>query len=98
MSLSSPSLLPNCSLIRSVYHMAGIYDLMPLLGTGIAEPIELREEEARKYSPATADNIAVYRKVTANARTRIVYGDHECPGLREQNEKFEEVGLCLVGF
>ncbi len=91
MALSTPDPLPNSRLITAVYHMAGVYDLVPLLNTYIAEPLRLGHEEAEANSPVSAMNVDAYCKATASAMTRVIMGEHECPGLRRQNQQWAEV-------
>jgi len=86
MALSSPTMQSRRSPLRAVYHMAGVYDLKPLVGTEITKPLNLTMEEAIANSPMSEANLDEYCKTMVDATTRIVYGHQECPGLRSQNK------------
>ena len=92
MALSSPTMQSRRSPLRAVYHMAGVYDLKPLVGTEITKPLNLKMEEAIANSPMSEANLDEYCKTMVDATTRIVYGHQECPGLRSQNEDLAKVG------
>ena len=91
MALSSPTMHSRRSPLRAVYHMAGVYDLKPLVGSEITKPLNLALEEAIANSPASEVNMDEYCKTMADAMTRIVFGHQECPGLRQQNAGFAQV-------
>ena len=85
------------SQIRAVYHFAGVYDIKPLLGTNITKPLNLSMEEAIENSPVTEANLDGYCNSAKDAMNRVIFGQQECPGLREQNESFAKVSLSTVG-
>ena len=93
MALSSPAMQPRRAPLRAVYHMAGIYDLKPLVGSDITKPLNLTMKEADENSPASEQNLDGYCKTTADAITSIVFGHQECPGLKAQNQDYAKV--CL---
>ena len=101
MALSSPTMQSRRSPLRAVYHMAGVYDLKPLVGSEITKPLNLKMEEAIANSPMSEANLDEYCKTMADATTRIVYGHQECPGLRSQNKDLAKVrhfsGLPKIG-
>ena len=91
MALSSPTMQSRRSPLRAVYHMAGVYDLKPLVGSEITKPLKLTMEEAIANSPVSKANLDEYCKTMADATTRIVFGHQECPGLRLQNKDLAQV-------
>ena len=91
MALSSPVMQSRRSPLRAVYHMAGIYDLKPLVGSEITKALNLTMEEATANSPMSKVNLDNYCNTMADASTRIVFGHHECPGLKLQNEDLAKV-------
>lgn len=73
---------PRC--IDSLWLISGIYDLRPLVGTYINEPLGLNDERAERLSPLCRD-------LKGLPPLKLVHGELDPPVFRAQGKQLEEV-------
>jgi len=70
--------------IKQVTLISGVYDLKPLLGFAMCEPLNLTADTVLKLSPILQEFTCENRDM----EFKIFVGDEESPAFREQSERF----------
>ncbi|MCE3027308.1 alpha/beta hydrolase [Salinicola sp. DM10] len=73
-------LAPECAeAIEALWLISGVYDLRPLLGTSIAQPLDLDEPRAHRLSP-------LCQSLTGLPHLDLVHGEQDPPVFQRQGE------------
>lgn len=73
------------NLIKSVFLIGGIYNLLPLIQTPINEPLKLTEETAKVLSPMFKDFKSIATKSTT---FYVITSENDTPAFIEQSRLF----------
>ena len=79
---------------QGVFLISGVYDLKPLLGTYVNDPLKMSEEEADRNSPLRPDLVeraARAVKDSVNIQVHVVVGENEPTHFVTQSHAYAKV-------
>jgi len=74
-------------IILGVVHLAGVFDLLPILDTSVNTVLKLSKEQAIQFSPVSTENITRLSGVE-HLKHHLVLGEHDSPAFHKQAEQY----------